>query len=91
MIPLIIISELFKMCIRDRYYSGTRLQWEKIRISMSASDNQYLVQADIHCFGTPVDVTLQYQDVEKTDWFAAPLQYLAAHDYLREMLSLIPN
>ncbi len=67
------------------YYSGTRLQWEKIRISMSASDNQYLVQADIHCFGTPVDVTLQYQDVEKTDWFAAPLQYLADHDYLGEM------
>lgn len=67
------------------YYGGTRLQWERVAISMSASDNQYLVQADIRCLGTPVCAALLYQDVKNTDWFAAPVQYLAEQGYLPEI------
>lgn len=66
------------------YYSGTRLQWEQVRISMAASDNQYLAQADIQCSGTPVDVTLLYKDIKKTDWFITSLQYLEDYGFLDE-------
>lgn len=64
------------------YYGGTRLQWEQVRISMSASDNQYLVQADIRFLGTSIDAASIYKDVRRTDWFAAPVQYLTERGYL---------
>lgn len=66
------------------YYGGTRLQWEQVAISMSASDNQYLMQADLHCLGAPYDVTAVYEDVNRDDWFADAAQYLGENGYLGE-------
>lgn len=68
--------------LSDVYYGGTRQQWEEIVISMSAQDNQYLVDAKIHCLGTPVDAAQIYGDVDAEDWYVEAVQYLMEHGYL---------
>lgn len=62
-------------------YGGSRVDWERIRISMAASGNKYLVQADIRCRKKLPNVSLLYDDVEETDRFVSSLQYLTDYGY----------
>lgn len=56
--------------LRKVIYEGTFEQWKQIKISMAASDNRYLLEAELECRGTETEETVlkgDFQDKRTED------------------------
>ena len=72
----------YDTAIQDVYYGGTQRQWEQIRLTNSGKGNANLLNASLHCTGTPATAAAVFSDVNGSEWYAEALDYLAEDGYL---------
>lgn len=72
----------YDTAIQDVYYSGTPRQWEQIRLTNSGKGNANLLNASLHCTGTPATAATVFSDVDGGEWYAEALDGLVEDGYL---------
>ena len=72
----------YDTAIQDVYYGGTPRQWEQIRLTNSGKGNANLLNASLHCTGTPDTAAAIFSDVTGGEWYAEALDALVEDGYL---------
>lgn len=75
----------YDTAIKDVYYAGTQRQWDRlcqVRLTNSGKGNANLLNAALHCTGTPAKASAVFDDVTGGEPYADALDYLVEDGYL---------
>ena len=75
----------YDTAIKDVYYAGTQRQWDQlcqVRLTNSGKGNANLLNAALHCTGTPAKASAVFDDVTGGEPYADALDYLVEDGYL---------
>lgn len=75
----------YDTAIEDVYYAGTQRQWDRlcqVRLTNSGKGNANLLNAALHCTGTPAKASAVFDDVTGGEPYADALDYLVEDGYL---------
>ena len=72
----------YDTAIKDVYYAGTERQWSQIRLTNSGKGNANLLNATLHCTGTPATADSVFSDITGSEPYAGALDYLVEDGYL---------
>ncbi len=83
----------YDTAIKDVYYAGTQRQWDQlcqVRLTNSGKGNANLLNAALHCTGTPAKASAVFDDVTGGEPYADALDYLVEDGYLTALTGTGP-